>query len=265
MKSNVLLRAAIRASALTLVVATSANAGNGFTWQRTADWIPGTAAGGTANNPGPGAGGTTVWQYEWTSGGGLGSSNPWYSQPTNLMSWDPVWYDTGLGVWSAGDNASPPIMSNRLVHNVHESVVSKVPIVRWRAPVGSINDLGIAGSLTVNWNGMNGLGLPVDVDVVVAKQNATQTATTVLFSTMVSKPNPFPSVGDSVIIPINLQNIVLNQGESIIISHRGHHGFHPTGAWVNMYDNLVINTSIPAPGSLAMLGLGALAMGRRRR
>lgn len=260
MKSTRFCAMAVCVPAVMFATATTVQANN-FMWQRSADWLPGTAPGGTANNPGPGAGGP-VWQYEWTQGGALGSSNPWYAQPTNLMSWDPAWYNTGFGVWSKGDNVNPPIMHNRLVHNLHDTVKDDIPLVRWRAPFGQIDDLAINGNLIVHWTGMNGVGKPVDVDVVIAKQ--TQTGTSVLFSTTVSKPNPFQSVGDMVTIPVSLSDIELGAGDSIIITHRGRHGFFPHGAWVNLIDNVTL-TAIPSPGSLAVLGIGVFAVARRRR
>jgi hypothetical protein len=264
MKSRKVLGVALRTSAVLFAITTAGQAQANFVWQRSADWVPGNTQGGTVNNPGPGAGGTSIWQYEYTQGTGLGTSNPWYTRATSLMSWDPGWYNTGWGVWSKGDNLNPPVLAGRLVHNVHISAAQDIPIVRWNSPFGPINDLAIAGSLIVNWNGMGGLGQPVDVDVVIAKQNAQRTITTLLFSTTVSKPNPFPSVGDSVNIPVNLSTITLNPGESIIIRHRGRSVLPTTGGWINMFDNLSF-TSIPAPGTLGLLGLAGLAAARRRR
>jgi MYXO-CTERM domain-containing protein len=233
-------------------------------WQRGADWVPGGVFGGTVNNPAPAAGSSSVWQYEYAQGGALGSSNPWYTQATTLMTWDSDWYGSGWGVWSRGDDLNPPVLAGRLVHNVHASAVQDIPIVRWNSPLGPVNDLAITGTLLIDWNGAGGVGLPVDVDVVIARQNAQKTATTMLFSTTVSKPNPFASVGDWVSIPINLSSISVGLGESIIITHRGRGSFSPAGGWVNLHDNVSF-TSVPAPGSLGLLTLGALALGRRRR
>jgi MYXO-CTERM domain-containing protein len=264
MKSHAPHGVALRTSAILVTIAVAGQASaNQFVWQRAADWVPGNAQGGTANNPGPGAGGATIWQYEYTQGGRLGSSTPWYAQPTSTMTWDPSWYDTGWGVWSKGDNVNPPVLAGRLVHNTHISVNQDIPLVRWNSPFGPINDLAISGSLLVNWNGMNGVGQPVDVDVVVAKQNSLKTSTTLLFSTTVSKPNPFASVGDSISIPVNLSNISMGPGESIVITHRGRNGL-TSGGWVNLFDNVTF-TSVPTPGTLGLLGLAGIAAVRRRR
>jgi hypothetical protein len=264
MKSRLLSGAALWSAASAMLMCASAHGQTSLVWQRAADWIPGSVIGGTANNPSPAAGSPSVWQYEYTQGGPLGSSNPWYTQPSSLMTWDADWYGSGWGVWSRGDDMNPPVLAGRLVHNVHASAVQDVPIVRWNSPLGPVNDLAITGSLLINWNGAGGMGLPVDVDVVIAKQNALQTVTTLLFSTTVSKPNPFASIGDAVSIPVNLANLSMDPGESIIITHRGREGFSPAGGWVNLHDSLSF-TSVPAPGSLGLLTLGALAIGRRRR
>jgi hypothetical protein len=257
---------AARTSALVLALGTAAHAsGDGFfLWQRSLDWVPGTVQGGTANNPGPGQGGSTIWSYEYTQGGRLGAPDAWYTQPTTAMKWNESWYNTGWRVWSKDGAANPPILPERLIHNVHASTVADIPLVRWMSPLNIATDLSISGDLVVNWNGMNGVGRPVDVDVVIARQDAQRSATTVLFSTTVAKPNPFESVGDLITIPVNLPQISLNVGDSIIISHRGRHGMEPLGAWVNLYDNLTFS-AIPAPGGLGLLVAGGLVMARRRR
>jgi len=231
-------------------------------WLRSADWVPGAVHGSSTNNPGP-VGGVPTWQYEVAQGGGLGSANPWYEQPTQLMTWDSAWWQTGWSVWSKGDDFSPPVLPGRLIHNVHPTTFDDVPIVRWMNPMGN-GLINISGTLTVNWNGVNGLGRPVDVDVVIARYDASSNTTMVLYSATVSKPNPFPSVGDSVLLPISLTNIPIDADDSIIFSHRGQTAVGPLGAWVNLYDAVQI-TPVPAPGAAGVLALGGLLAARRRR
>ena len=232
---------------------------------RVLNFAPGTNQGSTVNNPST-VNGQAVWQYESVQGGGLGSLNPWYANTGTLMSWDPQWYQTGWGVWSKGNNANPPILAARLVHNVHSSVYNDIPMVRWLNPLGNGTQLSITGSFQINWNGLNGLGRPDDVDVVIAKFNSSLNTTTPLFTTTVSKPLPFPSVGDSVNIPINLTNISLNAGDSIVVTHRGQTALSPLGAWINLYDGVTFHaTAVPAPASAALLGMGGLFAARRRR
>jgi hypothetical protein len=180
------------------------------------------------------------------------------------MTWDPAWYQTGWGVWSKGDNLNPPILAGRLIHNVHPSTYNDIPLVRWMSPLGDGGHVNVAGSLTVNWNGVNGLGRPVDVDVVIAQIHGIGGPATILFSATVSKPHPFPSVGDSINLPVSLANIALGASDSIVFSHRGHNSVGPLGAWVNLYDSVVISP-VPAPATAGLLAFGGLLAAKRRR
>ena len=230
---------------------------------RSVNWVEGTVQGGTAGNPGQ-VNGTPIWQYETTQGGALGSGNAWYSQPTDLMTWDSSWYATGWGVWSKGNDANPPVLPSRLVHNVAAAVYNDVPMVRFHNPLGNGASLNINGTLQIAWNGVDGLGRPNDVDVVIAKFDSALNSTTLLYSNTVVKPLPFPSVGDSLNLPINITGVTLNQGDSIILSHRGRTPLAPLGAWINMYDNVTFNL-VPAPATAMLLGFGGLVSLRRRR
>lgn len=232
---------------------------------RSLNWVNGTAQGGTTNNPST-VNGQPVWQYETVQGDGLNGTNPWFKNTSQLLTWDAGWCQTGWGVWSKADNNSPPILASRLVHNVAASAYNDIPIVRWRNPLGDNTTLDLTGSLVVNWNGMNGLGRPDDVDVVIAKHNAALNTTDAIFSTTVVKPNPNPSIGDSVLIPISIHSIAMNLGDSIIVTHRGQTALTPLGAWVNLYDGVTFHAvAAPAPASAALLGMGGLVAMRRRR
>jgi MYXO-CTERM domain-containing protein len=230
---------------------------------RSTNWVAGTTQGGTQNNPNP-VGGLPVWQYETTQGGALGTANAWYKQSAELMTWDSAWYGTGWGVWSKGNDANPPVLPSRLVHNVAASVYNDVPLVRFQNPLGNGAAVSVNGSFQIAWNGVDGLGRPNDVDVVIAKYSAALNDTVLLYSTTVSKPLPFPSVGDSVNLPINLSGITLDQGDSIIISHRGRTPLSPLGAWINLYDNVTVS-AVPAPGAAGLLGAAGMLAVRRRR
>lgn len=232
---------------------------------RSANFSAGTVQGSSQGNPNQ-VGGQDIWQYEVVQGGALNSLNPWYqnSGTAQLMTWDSAWYATGWGVWSNGNDLNPPILGSRLIHNVHAAVYSDIPVVRFFNPLGNGASLSINGTFQVAWSGVDGLGRPNDVDVVIAKFNANLNQTTLLYSTTVSKPLPFPSVGDSVNLPISLNGISLDAGESIIVTHRGRTPLSPLGAWINLYDNVTFSV-VPAPGSAALLGLSGLAIFRRRR
>lgn len=232
---------------------------------RSSNFVEGTTQGGTQGNPNQ-VGGLNIWQYEVVQGGALGTANAWYKQvqSAELMTWDSQWYNTGWGVWSNGNDANPPVLGSRLVHNVASSVYDDVPMVRFLNPGGNGAALTINGSFQVAWSGVDGLGRPNDVDVVIAKFNATLNETTLLYSTTVSKPLPFPSVGDSINLPISISGVTLNADESVIISHRGRTPLSPLGAWINLYDNVTFSV-VPAPGTAALLGLSGLMVARRRR
>lgn len=232
---------------------------------RSLNWADGTNQGGSVNNPST-VNGQPVWQYEVAQGGGLNASDAWYKNPTQLMTWDAGWYQTGWGVWSNGDNANPPILASRLVHNVAAATFNDIPVVRWMNPLGNNTTLDITGSLIVNWNGLNGLGRPDDVDVVIAKYSAALNTTVPILSTTVSKPTPGVSIGDSVLIPVNLLGITLSAGDSIVLTERGQTALSPLGAWINMYDGVTFRAvAAPAPASAALLGMGGLVALRRRR
>ena len=253
----------MRASLVVAAGSAAAHADVTESWRRSTDWVAGTAQGAGLNNPSA-VRGMPVWRYEYASGGAFDSANPWYKNPGTLLTWDGAWWGTGSGVWSRSDNHSPPISSSRLVHNVAAAEYDSAPMVRWLNPLGNGGLVNIAGTLLLNWDGQNGLGRPDDVDIVIAKYSAASNTTAAIFSATRSKPNPVPSVGDSVIIPIALGNISVNQGDSILISERAHDSLFPLGAWINLYDGLTI-TSVPAPGAGALLGAAGLLAARRRR
>jgi hypothetical protein len=230
-------------------------------WQRSVDWVPGTA-GSISGAPGPS--GPAVWIYEYTSSGGdLGSASPWYTQTSTPMTWDTNWWGTGTGVWSAGDELSPPVDRNRMAHNVAKTAMGNVPLSRFVNPTNTSTVFDLSGLLKVTWDGVAGVGYPTTVDVIIGKQNASHTSTTLLLSTTVVKPNNFASVRDFINIPVILDDVTLAAGESIIISHRGRQSVTP-GGWIHLDDNIVIS-AIPAPGAAALAGLGGLLAMRRRR
>lgn len=230
-------------------------------FDRSADWLPG-VPGQTSGSPGPG--GPATWIYEYTSGGGsLADPTPWYSTPSTAMTWDAAWWQSGRGVWSTGDEVSPPIDENRMAHNLAAGANSNVPVIRFRNPLGVTALFDVAGELSVIWDGVNGVGRPTLVDVVIGKQNAAMTSTSILFSDTFDKPNNFASIGDRVDVGINLPDIELAPGESIIVSHRGRVPVAP-GGWIHLQDNMTI-TTIPTPGAFTLMALGGLVAVRRRR
>ena len=207
---------------------------------RASDWVPGAAHGTSINNPGPDPQGRPVWSYEWATGGPLGSGSPWYAQATQQSTWDEDWFGIGQGAWSRDDDANPPIFRNRMTHNIVASSWTDIPIVRWLNPVGNRAVVNLAGSLTVRWSGEGGLGSPVDVDVVIAMIDPSLGRSNVLFSATVSKPIPQPTIGDEIILPINLEGIALDEGDSIVISHRAVSDSGSIGRWIVLLDDVTL-------------------------
>lgn len=212
-------------------------------------------------------GGQPVWMHEFIAAegaGGLGTANPWYTRPRGPMGYDADWYGSGTPAYSRANDVNPPIFRRFLTHNVESTVHDFVPAVRWMKPSNvSETNFTITGDMLVTWDGPNGVGQSNDVDVVIAKQDGALGTLSVLFSTTVSKPDPRPSVGDVRLIPINL-SLQINEGDSILVTHRGRTSFTPEGNWINLADNLTI-ALIPAPGAMGLLAVAGIAMGRRRR
>lgn len=249
-----------------VVLASAAVHAGEITWHRSSDWVPGAQQGSTQNNPGPAAGGSFVWKYEWAQGGGpLGSANPWYAQPRQTMKWDGLWWQTGAGAWVRDDETSPPIMQDRLIHNLHTSTFDTTPVVTWTNPLDVAAEVSFGGSLTLRWSGKNGLGYAVDVDVLLAIEDGATGALTPLISQTFSKPTPGPSINDEVQIPVEFpSSVVFGAGDRLILTHRGRESFGPLGMWVTVLDDVQM-TLVPAPGSFALIGLAGAVVARRRR
>lgn len=238
----------------------------GFEWNRSANWQPGTTPGSTAGNPQPDGEGNAAWQYEWAVGGPVGAPDEWFGQPSQLMVWDQDWYGIGSGgAWVKDDNVNPPIFNNRMTHNSHVSQYEAIPMVRWINPVGDGTLVDIVGNLNVAWSGHDLIGVPMDVEVVIALNDFSAGVTSILSDELVSKPNQLPSVGDSTNIPVSIGQVSLDQGDSIIVTLRAQRSVAGDGRWVVLEDSLSV-TLIPAPGAAGVMGMaGLIALRRRRR
>ncbi|MEO1007377.1 MAG: hypothetical protein AAFX79_02300 [Planctomycetota bacterium] len=260
----------LRISALagTLAVAGSALAQYdiGDSWHRQTDWAPGTLPGTTAGNPSPGFDGIPVWSHEAVAGGGgLDADTPWYAQPSTQLSWDTNWWTTGQSGWTNGEDVNPPIFQDRMVHHAANQGFNDVPLVRWLVPGTEDIAVDIDGTLSVLWTGEDFIGTDRDVELVVARDNGDGTID-VLFSDRVNKPNPLDTVGDTMDSNVDLNTVLLDSDDSIIISGRAVDSTGRRGHWMAISDDLTIEVvPIPAPASIALLGLGGLAALRRTR
>lgn len=254
------MRLTMRAASAIIAVAGAVPCfGAGYTWNRFDNW----AADGS--NPAV-VNGTPIWKYEAivaAPNSGLGTANPWYTQPTTSMIWDSSWFGGASGAFALGNDVNPPIFRNRLTHNVHVDEFNKVPLVRWMRP-SNVTDptVSIQGSLTLTWTGLNAKAQANIVDLVVGRTSALGVSS-VLFSRTASKPTN-NDTAESITFAVDLKSVSLNPGESIFITHRAQSSYTPNGSWINLVDNLNI-TAVPAPGSLALVALAGLGAARRRR
>jgi MYXO-CTERM domain-containing protein len=231
------------------------------------DWSRADGWGGDGSNP-VSYGGEPVWHYEVVTdpqAGQLGSTRPWYMQPRSSMVYDFDWFNTGQSAYAQGDDVNPPIFNTNLVHNVFVNDFSNIPVVRWRKPSFETRpSVFVQGQLRLLWDGLGGVGVPNDVDVVIAKVNGSNGTMTTLFSQTVASAISSPTVGGSAVIPVNL-SVTMATGDSILYTLRGRQGQSPSGSWVRMFDDGLTITTVPTPGVASVLGLAGLAAIRRRR
>lgn len=263
----------------------------GYLWNRSQNWSGGVTPGSTVGNPDDDTLGNPVWVHETTSGGQLGSANPWYAQESELMVWDNYWYGNGgQPVWARGFagqetspaqnlNINPPITRYALTHDVSVDFYSwqYVPQIRWQNPVGNgaiVNIFTYAGHpLIVEWAGGNGTSPDLDAEFAIAKYDASSAAYELLYSQSLVNPlpgsrnPPFPQAS----ISFRINNVRFDAGDSLVYSLRIA-GDGPSGLnWVNLYDHplyMRLVSVVPEPSS-AILLIGGLSVfgvvGWRRR
>jgi len=224
-------------------------------WNRERDFTPGTLHGRTAGNPDNDAFGFPVWQMESVQGGALTEGSPWFTVAGQKMVWDGNWFGGGASLWARGDDANPPIGQTALTHNISDgSLWPYIPLVRWLNPLGT-QTVDVVGELEVNWSGSSGVGSPVTVDVVVAHRARATGLVTALYTGTVDKPTPGDTIGDVVLLPVDVRNVVVAAGDELIVTHRARNAVSPR--WINLFDRLTVMPSSATRYATVTITIGA--------
>lgn len=216
MRTLLMLAIVVVSGTLALAAPIRTDYGPGFRWSRVDDYQAGTVEGSAAGAPSPDAAGSPAWHYEYASGEGLDSANPWYVQGPTAMVWDGAWLgNPANGLWTASDDNLPAIDRGLLYQSSTNQWIGdwrNSPVVRWTNPTGAAVTVAVEGGLTVGWS-VRG-DMPYDVEVVVARGGAQGTDR--LFEQTLSRPT------DSTTQVIPLADIIaeIEAGGSIILSMR---------------------------------------------
>lgn len=263
-----LLPAALLAVFASLPAAQAADYVPGFVWDRSDDWVAGPQVGWTTGNPAPDKLGNPVWSYEYTSGGPIGSANPWYLAEKHAMIWD-HWDPAGPtpeDLWVRADNLEPKINRTTLSNSrsLRWNSWEYQSLVRWINPVGDGTIVDITGSLRVDWAGW-GVSPDVDVDVIIGFKDFSSNTLTLLFERTVQNPTPglpnppFPRV----IMPLGIHSLRMDAGDSLLVSLRAKTAPSELDSWIVMYDDVKIRyvTTVPEPAQWSMFAGGLILVG----
>ena len=257
----------------------------GFTWNRYDDWVPGTTNGSSAGNPMPDSAGNPVWSAEYfanvPAGSDLDTSDsvaPWYTLPSaGVLSWDSSWWGGSTGLWVYKDDVEPAIWDKGQTDvnttNPLDADYKRLPLVRWVNPCSVPVTISITSGpdFTVGFAGTStALDMAQsDTDVAIVLKDASQGgALSLLYSDKVANPLPGPGVHLVPLTPVQLE-LTIEPGDEILVSHRSRYEyFQPapgvSARWTYLNEDYTI-TVVPEPATLAILGLGGLALLRRRR
>ncbi|MEP6878790.1 MAG: hypothetical protein ABI865_08055 [Nitrosospira sp.] len=255
-----------------------------FRWNRSQDWVPGTVPGSITGNPSADKNGNPVWFYGYTSGGDLGSANPWYEQELSPLVWDDEWWGgAGDGVWARGykgpgaDNigTNPPIGKWAMIHDMtaHTKSSQYMPVVEWHNPVGNGAIVNVGGSFKVSWEGQYASNSPVGlVDIAIARLDASTGSIDLLYSATLVNPTEGDALSSfsTLTQPWNVSGLRLDEGDALRFTVRIRGDEHTTPFWVSLDDqslsNIKLVSIVPEPEQfiLLALGLGVLAVRLRR-
>jgi len=250
---------------LSLVCCTAASADYfpGFTWDRSADWTPGVHGSAGVNNPGEDAAGADVWSYESVvGGGGADSANPWFHEPSQPMVWDSDWLPSS-GVWARSLNTTPIIDQTGLLHQATPPKFDGAPLLRWINPVGDGGQIEVSGTLVVEWASTLDTTMAVQSEVLLGLHDASAGEVIPLFETVAEKPTPGEGPHEFIELELDVLSVSVDEGDSIVLTHRA---VEPIQfGWVNLVDQDLAITYIPAPGSAGLMVAAGLCAFRRRR
>lgn len=195
-------------------------------------WQAGATPGSTLGNPTSEVDGI-AWSYEWISGDALGTASPWYRQPGTQLVWDDDWFGQG-GMWTYSDDLLPLVGRDEMTQEfdwVHIGVIRLLNVADTAMQVRCL------GTITLRWRGYEGTtpaALPIDVDVAIIALGA-ESEQAILASTL-AKPTADASHED-LVIPVPDRPVVIDPGDSLVITIRPTQSNPPANAWTSVDDN----------------------------
>jgi len=210
-----------------------------YCWDRSMEWVvqPASAVGTTQGNPGPDIFGNPVWHMEYvTTGGGLGSANPWYLEPATKCVWDDSWYGQPGG-WVVSDDFGVNISQFGGIDHYGANGVwyQYKPIVRWVNATGQAFSLQIDGTLRISWGSSVGNAGKMPTEVVIVHRQSAGGAN-LLYSNTVDKPSS-STANEFIDLPISIPSFAVATSDEVIISIRAT-GTSVPSRFVSFGDNL---------------------------
>ncbi len=254
--------------------------GDGFVWDPQADWIerPASDEGTTNGNPAVDAVGNPTWHYKYFDGvpadSDLAGSTPWYNHPTTTsMIWD---VNASYGSrWAGGLDVMPHIAEGWMNHLMGTgeggSTYDQVPVLVWANPSATPIEVSLTSktdAFNVWWwgNSQAGYAAPVDVDVAIVHYDASEDAVTPLYTHTIAKPTETNALESAPLPAMAIDSLHVGPGDEILFTVRATEETSPPSLYqFARFDHGALIEIVPEPTSLALLGLGALAVFRKRR